>query len=175
MTLYKDTYRVESTRLKDWDYSTPGDYYVTILTQNRLNLFGSISDGVLLPSIPAEIAKNCWLSLESRYKNIKLFDFVFMTDHMHGMISIVTKTDATLSAMVGAFKSISTIEINKSQNTPGNIVWYERFYDRIVRSDVEFYFVSEYIKNNPLKNEPAMKELEWFDLMQEREKREKNP
>ena len=53
-------------------------------------------------------------------------------------------------------------------------VWQKGFYDRIIRDEYEYYFVSEYIKNNPLKTDPDNYYKEWYELIEVREKIDKN-
>ncbi len=55
MTPYKDKYRIESTRLKDWDYSRDGYYFVTICTQDKKCLFGDVIDEKVRLSAIGEI------------------------------------------------------------------------------------------------------------------------
>lgn len=76
------------TRLKDYDYSTPGAYFVTVCTHNRKNLFGDIVSGdifsapqIILSSI-GKIANDEILNIESHYKNVKIDKFVVMPNHI---------------------------------------------------------------------------------------------
>ena len=55
MKLFKNTFRIESSRLKDWDYSTPWWYYVTICTRDMKFWFGDISNGKVVLN---DIGKN---------------------------------------------------------------------------------------------------------------------
>lgn len=52
-------------------------------------------------------------------------------------------------AVIGAFKSLSTIEVNRSQSTPGQKLWQRSFYERVVRNDRELDKFRGYIMNNP--------------------------
>ena len=82
------------TRLKGYDYSQSGAYFVTICTKDRKNLLSSISVGQGLA--PAEnhltqygdIAKEQLIALEHRYKHIKIDKYVIMPNHIHILISI---------------------------------------------------------------------------------------
>lgn len=88
MTLFQNKYRVESTRLKGWDYSTSGYYHVTICTKIKLPYFGFIKDGKMHPSKLALIVRKCWYDLSNHYPNCKLDEFNVMPDHVHGVILI---------------------------------------------------------------------------------------
>jgi putative transposase len=58
VSLYKNKYRVESTRLKNWDYSTSGFYFITICTKERECFFGEIVEGKMILSEPGKIIQN---------------------------------------------------------------------------------------------------------------------
>lgn len=60
MTLYKNKYRIESTRLKKWDYGSPAHYFVTICTYNRICFFGDVVKGKMILSKIGEIADKFW-------------------------------------------------------------------------------------------------------------------
>ena len=81
MTLYKNKYRIESTRLKNYDYSSNGAYFVTICTKNRQNFFGEITNGKLSNIKQTQIAKKCWFDLPNHYPNCVLDKFVIMPNH----------------------------------------------------------------------------------------------
>ena len=89
MALFKNKYRVESTRLKDWDYSQPGWYYVTICTKNKELLFGEIFNNKMRLNEYGEIVKQCWNDLINHYKNMKMDKFVIMPNQTHGVVVIL--------------------------------------------------------------------------------------
>lgn len=88
MTLFKNRYRIESTRLKNYDYSSDGAYFITICTKNREHFFGEIIDGQLTNTKQARIIKKCWLDLPNHYLNCILDKFIVMPNHVHGVIFI---------------------------------------------------------------------------------------
>lgn len=76
-----------SIRLKDFDYTQPGAYFVTLLAQQRENLFGWVTgDGGILPSSIGEIISAEWLRLEKRFQTIELDEWVIMPNHLHGIL-----------------------------------------------------------------------------------------
>ncbi len=132
-----------SIRLKDYDYSLPSAYFVTLVTNDRLNLFGEIKDGVMKNNVLGEIIASKWINLE-HYFPIHLDDWVIIPNHLHGIIWIVdrrgeasnisqdifwrrsTKLDlldaspltngthpGSLGAIIQNFKSVSTRAINQ--------------------------------------------------------------
>jgi putative transposase len=170
MTLFQNKYRVESAHLKDYDYASEGDYYITIDVKNFKNILGQVKDKQMIPSQAGIAVGNAWKQLTERFNNIALGDYVIMPNHMHGIISIRKKTSKTLHDMVRTFKSISAIAINKERNAPGKKVWQTKYYDRIIRGEIEYFFVTEYILNNPLVYEKGKGQKEWCELFEERNK-----
>lgn len=75
-------------RLKDYDYSLAGAYFVTLLTKNRVNYFGEIVNGEMKLTQFGKIAEEMWLGIEKIHKNITLGEFVVMPNHIHGIIII---------------------------------------------------------------------------------------
>lgn len=77
-----------SIRLRDYDYSQPGAYYVTICTQGRKSLFGEVSDGILKPNGLGRVIEHHWLDLPNHHRGIALDEYVIMPNHIHGIIVI---------------------------------------------------------------------------------------
>ena len=77
-----------SIRLKNYDYSRPGFYFVTICTKNRECLFGEIENGEIKLTQFGEIARNTWEWLEKQYYYVVLDTFVIMPNHLHGVLII---------------------------------------------------------------------------------------
>lgn len=88
MTLYKDKYRIESARLKSWDYSAVGYYFVTICTRDKLCTLGNMIDGVMWLSPVGKIVADEWQKTTQIRKNVTLDEWVIMPNHLHGIIVI---------------------------------------------------------------------------------------
>lgn len=80
-----------SIRLKGYNYSSEGTYYVTIVTQGRECLFGEIIDGEMYISEYGEIVQQWWNEIPVHFSNVELGAFVIMPNHVHGIIFITTK------------------------------------------------------------------------------------
>ena len=88
--LYKNKYRIPSTRLKNWDYAAPGSYFITICTKDRQNLFGEIREGEMELSEIGLIAETEWkktLKLRSDM-NLKLGVYAVRPNHFHWIMII---------------------------------------------------------------------------------------
>jgi len=89
MKLFKNQYRVESTRLPGWDYGQAGYYFVTICTKDRVHYFGEVVSNDMQLSPIGEIAAQEWIKTEIIRPNVKLDEWVIMPNHMH-MIAVIT-------------------------------------------------------------------------------------
>lgn len=85
---YQNKYRIESIRLKSWDYSCNGFYYVTICVKNREHIFGEIIDNEMILSEIGKIAHQNWINMIEHFKNIEIDEFIIMPNHIHGIILI---------------------------------------------------------------------------------------
>ncbi len=105
------------------------------------------------------IVQEAWLSLSNRFSNVKLDQFVIMPNHVHGLIFIrtgaacraPTSNACTLGNIVRAFKSISSIKINKMLSRTGQAFWQRNYYEHIIRNEKELRNVRQYILDNPLR------------------------
>jgi putative transposase len=79
-----------SIRLKGYDYSSEGAYYVTIVTQGRECLFGEIIDEEMYINEYGEIVQKWWNEIPIHFSNLELGAFVIMPNHVHGIIFITT-------------------------------------------------------------------------------------
>jgi putative transposase len=157
MTLFKNKYRIETTRMHGWDYLSDGYYFVTMCVKDRQHLFGCIAEGQMQLNSYGEIVEQCWFDLPNHYNNIKLDAFCIMPDHVHcivqidnglpletglkpvsetGLKPVSTKTITKhhgLFEFIRAFKTFSARRINELRNSAGEHVWQSRFYDHIIR------------------------------------------
>lgn len=89
---FKNKYRIESVRLKNWDYGWNASYFVTICTQNRICFFGNVVDGEMILNDIGEIANDCWLQIPNHFPFVKLGAHVVMPNHVHGIV-VIDKPD----------------------------------------------------------------------------------
>ena len=83
---FRDTYRIPSNRLRGWNYSSSGHYYITIVTAGRNRLFGEINDGeMVLNEIGQIVYDEFFKSFELR-DELFLGAFVLMPDHLHAIV-----------------------------------------------------------------------------------------
>ncbi len=88
MMLYKNRYRIESNRLKNWDYDSSGFYFITICTKDRVTHFGKIKNGGMVKTRIGTISEKFWSEIPNRFSNAKLDKFIIMPNHIHGILII---------------------------------------------------------------------------------------
>ncbi|MBI5400215.1 transposase [Candidatus Saganbacteria bacterium] len=163
MTLFQNKYRKESTRLPNWDYSDPGAYFVTICSKDRLCCLSDIKDGKIKLSKIGNIVQEEWHKTEKIRSNIKLDIYAIMPNHFHGIIIITENQNITvettrrvvsttlkpnsLGSIIGQFKSICTKRIWAEGFA--DFAWQSRFYESIIRNEIQFEKIRKYIENNP--------------------------
>ena len=138
VSFWKKNAYPSTPRWSNYDYSRPGAYYVTIATAGRLSTLGRSEGHRIDLTRTGEIVEVSWLDLTKRFETAELDSYVVMPDHFHGIIHLnaaepisckpngdQSPSPHTLMAVIGTFKSLSTIEVNRSQNTPGRKLWNE--------------------------------------------------
>ena len=172
---FKNTYRIKSARLAEYDYRNEGLYFVTICTKNKFHYFGEIENGNLVLNEIGLIAHTYSAEIPQHFDHVSLDEFVIMPDHMHGIICIEEKREIdrpsvetynykslqtpknqhfqnlsapakSLSTIIRAFKSSVTID---SRKINPNFEWQSRFHDHIIRDVQSFDRIRNYIINNP--------------------------
>jgi len=95
-----------SIRLKGYDYSQTGAYFVTICTKNRECLFGEIVNGKIKLDDGGKIAEQCWIDIPKHFPNAIMDEFVIIPNHIHGIVWINSNVGATCRSPVPFFERI---------------------------------------------------------------------
>ncbi len=142
------------TRLKNYDYSQNGAYFITICTHNKKCILSNIvGEGLCaLPSIQltpiGETVDKAIKYIDQNYQNVFVDKYVIMPNHIHLIVKIETggHGDPPLQAydIIGNFKSFTTHEYK-------NTLWQRSFHDHIIRGDDDYLKILEYIDLNPQK------------------------
>ena len=111
---YKNTYRIASARLQNWDYAWNGLYFISICTQNREYFFGEISDGIMVLSEIGELAKIYWLEIPYHFPFVQLDAFVVMPNHIHGII-VIDKPEENIKRTDG--RNVETLHATSLRST----------------------------------------------------------
>ncbi len=140
-------------RLKHYDYSRNGIYFITICTKNKKHLFGKINNEKMELNTIGKTAEKCWIEIPKHYPNIKTHEYISMPNHIHSMIEITgiaaggKYSATTLGNIVKGFK----IGVTKwcKDNTKIAEVWQRGYYEHIIQDEKEYWNGIEYILNNP--------------------------
>ena len=143
-------------RLAGYDYSQPGFYFVTICIQEHRLVFGNVVDDQVFLRNPGQIAESVWMTLPRRFAHVKLHEYVFMPNHMHGIIEL-TDLDPThleprvpLWEIVRVFKAATSYQIRRSDGKPW-FAWQDDYYDTVIGTEVALQQIRQYIIENPLR------------------------
>ena len=160
-------------RLREYDYSKNGAYFLTLCVKDRRNLLGNISvgDGVLdvppgaetarllnnpLISVSkyGEIVNKYMSSIDATYEYISINKYVIMPNHIHMIVFIErsdsgtsrtpSPTNAIIPRVVSTLKRFSNKEI-------GFNIWQRSYHDHIIRNDEDYLTIWDYIDTNPQK------------------------
>ena len=89
--LFRNRYRIQSARLRGWDYASSGYYFVTMCTKARQPFLGNIVVGAMTLSTAGEIVSSEWRGIEWRRRDVVLDEWVVMPNHVHGIIVLTDK------------------------------------------------------------------------------------
>ena len=143
-------------RIQNYNYSTPGAYFITICTTNKQNLFWNSvgADSIRPHHLPlshiGKIAEQGILQIESHYDAVSVDKYCIMPNHIHLILQIHSDPNGrmisapTVSTVVGSMKRWVSKQANIN-------VWQKSFYDHAIRNQQDYDEIWNYIENNPLK------------------------
>ena len=143
-------------RLGDYDYSTPGAYFITICTQGRRCILSNIVGQGLAPAeirytAYGNIAQEQLRLLPERYPRLKIDQYVIMPNHIHAVLILEEAAEGgsreKITDIICAYKSLTTRECKKAY--PIDKLFQTSFYEHIIRGQADYAEISEYIANNP--------------------------
>ena len=166
-----ERHRRRSVRLKDYDYSQAGAYFITVCTHNRECLFGEVKDGEMISNDAGRMIEKWYRELPKKFDGIALDEYIIMPNHIHYIIENIGPVGADLCVcprnadagepvcsplpkIVQWFKTMTTNEYiqnvkeNGWQSFNGKL-WQRNYYENIIRNDDELNQMREYILQNP--------------------------
>lgn len=166
----------QSMRLKGYDYSQAGAYFITLCTQNRECLFGEINNGNIVLTDAGKMIQMVWNGIPQHYCGFCVHENIVMPNHFHGIIEIVGAGPCacpdningqklkngqpqgvapTLSDIMNRFKTMTTKKYSDGVKQSGwmpysSKLWQRNYYEHIIRNEDELNKIREYIQGNPL-------------------------
>ena len=179
MTYNPETHRRRSTRLKNYDYTQAGFYFMTLCVQGRESLFGEIIEDQMILNPAGTMIEKEWRALQKRFPHIELHENVVMPNHFHAIIEVgsavvatqdfqintnngqpqgiaptVENTKKSIGDMIDAFKSITTVEYIRGIKTYhwqgfDGKLWQRNYWEHVIRHEQSLNDIAQYIINNP--------------------------
>ena len=165
--LFRDKFKTNSNRFQNWDYSSEAVYFITIVTKNRMSIFGSIEEEKMILNENGKTIEKELLKSIKICKNWFFHNWGIMPNHIRLLIEIqdtlhivethciaslqnqpeskFSRKSNSISSFVGTFKSITTKQINGVES-----IWQANYHDHIVRNYKTFEKIYDYIKHNPI-------------------------
>lgn len=143
-------------RLKEYDYSLPNAYFITICTAERRNLlWANVGASIARPcdvqlSAYGQIVNAAIRSIPTHYTSVSLDHYVIMPNHIHLLLQIQadpnlpTSPTPTISRVIQQTKGIVTKHI-------GHSIWQKLFHDHIIRNERDYARIWQYIDQNPMR------------------------
>ncbi|MBE9119009.1 transposase [Lusitaniella coriacea LEGE 07157] len=153
-----------SIRLKEYDYSQPGLYFVTLCTYRQQCWFGEIQQAQIHLNQIGKIVAGEWLRSAQIRPTLQLDEWIIMPNHLHGIVGIVaTESDIvkqpkphefrrspnSLSSFIAGFKGSVTRQINQIRENTAIPIWQRNYYESIIRDENALDKIRDYIRNNP--------------------------
>ena len=144
------------TRLKGYDYSTPGAYFIMICTQDRKELLSEIIVGDYAYIVPQNNLSKIGLvcdkyinNINNKYENVTVDKYVIMPNHIHLIIFLhgtmrTSSPTNNIETIIRSFKTMVTKEI-------GTSIWQRSYHDHIIRGDKDYQKIWEYIDTNVIR------------------------
>ena len=144
----------KKNRLEEYDYSSPGAYFITFCTKAKeCLLWESADNDEHLLSSAGKISEKYILKIHEYYSNVEIINYTVMPNHIHLLLQITDenvgadiirpqKAHKSVSTIIGQLKRIISKEV-------GFDIWQKSFHDHIVRNESEYKKIWEYIEYNP--------------------------
>jgi putative transposase len=168
-----------SIRLKGYDYSQAGLYFVTICCENKEHRFGKIENDEMILNDAGKIANECWMEIPKHFPNAVSHEHVVMPNHIHGIVELTNGPDVgaenflplpplqhprnefqkiiprSIGSIIKGFKiGVTKWFRNNSIGANNDLpirVWQRNYHEHVIRNEQSYQTISDYIINNPAK------------------------
>lgn len=160
----------KSIRLRGYNYTKHGEYFITICSYRRFHYLGEITDGVMTTTDLGRLVIEDWLQIPQHRPNVAMRDYCIMPNHFHGIVEIRPEGDGkaglkgttscaptmqfghipkdSIPSIIRSFKAGVTNKIMKTQSAFYDKIWQRGYYEHIIRDEIEKQRIREYINNN---------------------------
>lgn len=171
MKFHTSLHSRRSPRIKGYDYTKSGLYFITICTREMAHYFGEISNGEMHLNDIGKLANALWIDIPNHFPNAILHEYVVMPNHIHGIIQLSTRRTrhgvslsgesqngtaafgksipGSISTIINQFKS--SIKRHCNKNGFDHFHWQPRFYSININNIHAYHQIAQYILNNPAK------------------------
>ena len=134
--------RRKRIRLKYYDYSNCGMYFITICIKNRLELLGKIQDrNNILLTTEGNIVEKELQKIEVLLTNVTIDEYIIIPNHIHMILIINENKNISISRIIKQYKMCVSKKIGYS-------LWQKSFYEHIIKYKEEYFIIKQYIQNN---------------------------
>lgn len=147
--------------MREYDYTAPGLYFITLCTHRRAPLFGTIARGIVRLTPVGELVQKLWSETAKVRPGVALDAYIVMPDHLHAILSlpyaerherqqsVLLRRARSLGSLVAGFKSACTSRIHALLGTKGVKIWQRNYYERVIRDQRSLERIRGYIAMNP--------------------------
>ena len=142
----------ETKRLRFFDYTTPGAYFVTVCTHKRECLFGRIIVDKMQLNEYGRIVLEQWRTTGQIRSSVEMDKYVIMPNHLHIVFTPLPKSDGSFHSMSAIMHSLKTYTAGKANVMLGREgeFWQHENYDHVVRDEAEWGRIINYVVRNPV-------------------------
>jgi putative transposase len=179
--------RRRSIRLKDYDYSQAGAYFITVRTRSGHLLFGDIVGEKIHLTEVGHLADACWRDIPHHFPNVDPDEYVVMPNHVHGIVVLLSQdckgtacraptaerfsrpTPLSIPTIVRSFKAAVTGQVHLIHGFSRAALWQRNYYEHVIRDDKSLDRIRNYILTNPLRwhldgENPSRTAIDEFDV-----------
>ena len=149
-------------RLKNYDYSCAGAYFITICTKDKKCIFWDknqstfVGEDIILPpdniqlSPYGKITEDAIKAIPEHYPHIELLQYVIMPNHIHLILFIPYDNGRLIASPTSVLTAVGQMKRHVSRKI-GVTIWQKSFHDHIIRDKNDFEKIFKYIYENPIK------------------------
>ena len=162
MNINSEFSKRKRNRLKNYDYSSVGAYFITICTKDKKALFWSksqpdfVGEDIILPSDSVrlspygKIVEEAIKAISKHYPHIELLQYVIMPNHIHMILYIPYDDGRMISSPTSILTAVGQMKRYVSKKI-GESIWQKSFHDHVIRDNMDYDKISKYIYENPIK------------------------